>query len=425
MESAEPTGSDTAQQHAAEMAAGLGRIEALDLTNLDDTTETLVQDLETAYEELRVADEQVRVQRDQITQLLERQHLLRWQHERMTAMLPVPVLMSDTAGIIRSVNASAAALLQMGVARLVGKPLVALVSPEDRSDLRRLLGTLIRDGASFRRVVSLRGRNLHATSAEMFVSRLPGPSPEVTWMLLVGAATERPAASTGVAVPEALTWLALLPTKVSDRQEALTRAADICQQSLGPATSVSVSVGPPNAPTALAATSQVAQTFDGAQLAAGEGPCTTAFATGTTVESHDLRHDPRWPRLAECAPESLQGAIAVPLEVGEDLVGALTVYVSEPLWPPRLREDAELMASTVAAVLFELGLKQELEQLAADLGRALESRAVIDQAKGIVMADRHVDAESAFEHLVRLSSTRHVKLKEIAQEIVDGASRPP
>ena len=113
----------------------------------------------------------------------------------------------------------------------------------------------------------------------------------------------------------------------------------------------------------------------------------------------------------------------MPLEVGEDLVGALTVYVSEPLWPPRLREDAELMASTVAAVLFELGLKQELEQLASDLGRALESRAVIDQAKGIVMADRHVDAETAFEHLVRLSSTRHVKLKEIAQEIVDGASR--
>ena len=425
MESAEPTESASSEQRAAEMEAAQERIQALELTNLDAASETLVEELKAAYEELRVADELVRAQQDQITQLLEGQHLLRWQHERMTAVLPVPVLMTDSAGVIRSVNASAAALVQMRVARLVGKPLIALVAPEDRSDLQRLLSTLVRDGASFRRVVSLRGRNLHATSAEMFVSRLPGPSPEITWMLLVGAATERPGASTGVAVPEALNRLALLPTTLSDPQEALTRAAGICQESLGPVTSVSLSVGPPDAPTALASTSQVAQTFDGAQLAAGEGPCTTAFATGITVESHDLRHDPRWPRLAECAPDALQGAMSVPLEVGEDLVGALTVYVSEPLWPPRLREDAELMASTVAAVLFELGLKQELEQLASDLGRALESRAVIDQAKGMVMADRHVDAPTAFEHLVRLSSTRHVKLKEIAEEIVDGASRRP
>jgi AmiR/NasT family two-component response regulator len=53
--------------------------------------------------------------------------------------------------------------------------------------------------------------------------------------------------------------------------------------------------------------------------------------------------------------------------------------------------------------------------------RALESRATIDQAKGIVMADRRIDAKAAFDHLVRLSSTRHLKLREIAQEIVDRA----
>ncbi len=69
MESAEPTESASSEQRAAEMEAAQERIQALELTNLDDASETLVQELETAYEELRVADEEVRVQQDQITQL--------------------------------------------------------------------------------------------------------------------------------------------------------------------------------------------------------------------------------------------------------------------------------------------------------------------------------------------------------------------
>jgi AmiR/NasT family two-component response regulator len=81
------------------------------------------------------------------------------------------------------------------------------------------------------------------------------------------------------------------------------------------------------------------------------------------------------------------------------------------------------MATTLAAVLFELGLKKELLRLADELEHALESRATIDQAKGIVMADRRIDAEAAFEHLVRLSSTRHMKLREVAEEIVHRATQ--
>jgi AmiR/NasT family two-component response regulator len=62
------------------------------------------------------------------------------------------------------------------------------------------------------------------------------------------------------------------------------------------------------------------------------------------------------------------------------------------------------------------------QQLASNLSRALESRTVIEQAKGIVMAERRVDAQTAFEHLVDLSSTHHVKLRDIAHQIVEGVS---
>lgn len=423
MESDEPTREVGAQAYAHEVAAVQERIRALEVGSLDNATEALVQDLETAHEMLRVAHEELRVQQDLISQLSQDQLLLRWQQERMLAILPVPVLTTQPPGVIRSVNASAATLFQMRVAEMVGKPVLSMIAPEDRTDIRRLLGDLSRDGATFRRVVGVQGRDGELTKMELFASQLPGEPPEVTWMLLAGAPADRGPRS-AAAVPEALTQLALLPTTVSDVQEVLSRAAVLCQESLGPTTSVSLSVGPPHAPTSVATTSQAAQTVDGAQLTAGEGPSIAAFAEATIVESHDVRNDRRWRLLGEHAPATLQGAISVPLEVGDAVGGTLSVYVSEPSWPPRLREDSVLLASTLGAVLFELGLKQELERLATELGRALESRAVIDQAKGIVMADRQVDAQGAFEHLVRLSSTQHAKLRDIAQQIVDGVSDP-
>lgn len=419
----EPAEATPGGEDVARWATVRAKIQALESPPLDtDDAQALVQDLETAYEELRVADEEVRVQQDQITQLIEGQHVLRWQHERMMAVLPMPVIGTDAQGVIRSVNAAAATLVERRAGRLLGKPLLALVAPEDRSDLRRLLGRLVREGTGFRRVVTLLGAARRSISAEISVSRLPGPSPEITWMLLVGADTERSDSHRGRELPEALSRLALIPTQVSEEHEALARAAGVCRECLGTGVAVSLSKGPPDQPAVLSSTSQLAQMFDGAQMAAGEGPCVTAFEEKVLVESRDVQRDQRWPSLTEYAPGAVSGVVAAPLEVGEDVVGTLTVYVVEPTWPARLREDVEMLAATVAAVLFELGLKRELQDLATDLEQALTSRATIDQAKGIVMADRGVDAETAFEHLAQLSSTRHVKLRDLAQEIVDGAS---
>jgi hypothetical protein len=67
-------------------------------------------------------------------------------------------------------------------------------------------------------------------------------------------------------------------------------------------------------------------------------------------------------------------------------------------------------------------LQKHIEGLLDDTRRALSSRAVIDQAKGIVMADRHISADDAFQHLVELSSALHLKLRDLARMLVDEAS---
>jgi AmiR/NasT family two-component response regulator len=85
-------------------------------------------------------------------------------------------------------------------------------------------------------------------------------------------------------------------------------------------------------------------------------------------------------------------------------------------------QAAELVASTVGTVMQEVSMRSELETVVSQLQTALESRATIDQAKGIVMARYGCDADEAFRILARLSSNANVKLREIAQRLVEEAA---
>ena len=180
---------------------------------------------------------------------------------------------------------------------------------------------------------------------------------------------------------------------------------------------VSIATGSPLEPEVLGSSSELAQHVDGAQLAAGEGPSATAYETSTLVEAADMASDDRWPRLRERAPADL-GAVAVPLTYAGPPAGVLTVYCPPSFLDAGFVEPCELFAATVSAVVYELAAKAELASVAEGLERAMASRAVIEQAKGIIMAAKGCDADEAFAHLVELSSTQHVKLREIAHRIV-------
>jgi hypothetical protein len=219
---------------------------------------------------------------------------------------------------------------------------------------------------------------------------------------------------------QALTRLAMLTQQSLGRTEILHEAATLCADGLGRGAEVSVSVGSPLEPDETVSTSLEAQTWDGAQLRAGQGPSETAFRQGVTTSTPDVRSDERWPRLATATAEGTWAVLAAPLRSGEMVVGALTAYV--PTVTATLVDQLELFAVTLGGVLHELALQDDLRRLESDMQRALTSRAVIDQAKGIIMADRRIDAEQAWRHLVTLSSTHHVKVRDVAEEIVARAS---
>ncbi len=398
----------------AELQASLQKLQHDDASP---EAEELLDVLETAYEELRVAEEEVRAQQEHIAHLVEGQQLMRWQHERMLAILPVPVLTTDQYGTVRSVNAAGSWLAERRVARMVGKPIFALFATEDRNSFRAALARQTHDKATFRvnaAVVRPGGTDEAKVEAIASVSGVA----QVDWMLLSPATGLADAGPSGL--PDALVELAALPFVVDGVQDVLNRGAEIAQTALGRGVTVSVIVGDPRGPTAMTSTSPSAQAMDGAQVVAGEGPCVDSFDLKATVRTSDVRSDPRWTRLSQHVPLELRGVVSAPLEVGDELVGTLNVYEIAPM-EHDLSEPTELLAVTVAAVMRELQVKAELESVADDLRAALTSRATIDQAKGVIMAQLQCGPDEAFAHLVHLSSVRHIKLRDVARELVENA----
>ncbi|HEY3529716.1 MAG TPA: ANTAR domain-containing protein [Nocardioides sp.] len=385
--------------------------------------EILLQDLGTAVEELRVADEEVRSQQEEVARLLESEQLLRWRHERMLSALPVPVLTTDNSGQLRSINPAGAALVGVPIAHLLRKPLFALVDESDRAGLRTVLNDAVRRGVtSTRRVrLRLRGHTVDVTASVSPTSQVPG---EVTWLLLGQSLPNNPETIESHApLADALVKLFTLSATWSDPRDVLQHTAYVVSEALGGNVSVSVVLGPPSAPTGVASSSSEAQDLDGWQLASGTGPVHAAYDAGRTIVSADVHRDPRWkPPPVPAFAAGLVSAAALPLGHGDEVEGVLAVYLPNVLEAtPELVERAEILAASVSSVLQEMGLRNHLEALGDDMHSALASRSMIEQAKGIVMAAKHCTADEAFQHLVRLSNTSHLKLRDVASQVVQGA----
>ncbi|TDD65453.1 ANTAR domain-containing protein [Jiangella aurantiaca] len=208
-----------------------------------------------------------------------------------------------------------------------------------------------------------------------------------------------------------------------DLPDVLRSVAHICAAALGDEAAVSVTHGPPPEPGTVATSSKLAQTIDGAQALATEGPSQTAWAGLRTVASADLAADPRWPALRPLvAGLPLRAAVAAPLTAGAHPAGALNVYLAAESLGDDTVARIETLAAAVSAVLHELELRHELRTRVANLERALLTRPAIDMAKGIIMGLRRCGPDEAFQAMVRASKNGNVKVRDLAARIVADAA---
>jgi GAF domain-containing protein len=166
---------------------------------------------------------------------------------------------------------------------------------------------------------------------------------------------------------------------------------------------------------------------DRIQYDAADGPCVEAFHRGEVVYAPFLADDHRWPNFTPRAAERGLGSIlSMPLGVGGDTLGALNLYSrGRDSFAGSPQETAATFARYVAVVLANAISYDTTEVLNEQLREALKSRETIGQAKGILMAQESVGADEAFDMLVRLSQRSNVKLRDVAQQLVDSTQKKP
>jgi len=154
-----------------------------------------------------------------------------------------------------------------------------------------------------------------------------------------------------------------------------------------------------------------------------EGPCLDAYRTGVAVHSV-LKDDAqtRWPRFAPHAQEvGFESVSALPMRLRSEVIGALNLFSTSPA--PLDAEDQ--LAAQALADIATIGILQEraldsARVVTSQLEVALESRIVIEQAKGIVAERNHVSIDSAFTLLRGYARNNNLLLSQTAQEIIGG-----
>ena len=174
---------------------------------------------------------------------------------------------------------------------------------------------------------------------------------------------------------------------------------------------------------------QLALDLDERQYRQGDGPCLQAAKTGQPVEVSDTRTDGRWPGyLSVAADKGCLSSLSVPLPMDETLRGALNVYGRRAeAFDDDARDQGRRFAGYAAVAVANMQAYQDAVRHGEHLQTALQSRAVIDQAKGILMERYKLSADQAFQMMATLSMETNIKVREIAERVVqtgEVGSRP-
>jgi GAF domain-containing protein len=163
----------------------------------------------------------------------------------------------------------------------------------------------------------------------------------------------------------------------------------------------------------VATTSSVPERLDLLQRESGRGPCLTAARKQIVVRIHDVATDSRWDGFREAAVEcGVASMLCLPLHVDDKVLGTLSLYGTAT---GAFRDGAEPIARLLAALAaIALADARHAEQMQ----RALLSRDLIGQAKGILMREHGITADEAFDLLRQRSQNANTKLVDVADRVV-------
>lgn len=177
----------------------------------------------------------------------------------------------------------------------------------------------------------------------------------------------------------------------------------------------------------VAASSEQTRLLELFQLQNSEGPCLDAFHSGKTVACGDMRAaEERWPTFAVAARQAgYESVYGIPMRLREHIVGAVNLFGTEPgELLPESSELAQALVDMAAIGIVHQRTYRQAEQLTEQLQSALDSRVLIEQAKG-VLAERHdITVSDAYYLLQHHSRNNNIKLRTVARSVVQDGLDP-
>jgi GAF domain-containing protein len=219
------------------------------------------------------------------------------------------------------------------------------------------------------------------------------------------------------------TFVTLADTLVAgyDVVDLLHTLVEVCAELLDAAQAGIMLAAPDGQLAVVASTSEGGRLVEIMQLSSGNGPCIASFLSGDVVEVGDVDLEKeRWPEFAdEALSQGFHSVHAIPLTLRGDVIGTLNLF---RVGRGELSEIDAVAARGLAdvatiGILHERTLREN-QTAKEQLQHALDSRVVIEQAKGVIAQTHGVDMDSAFKSLRDYSRSNNLNLRDVAQQVV-------
>lgn len=209
-----------------------------------------------------------------------------------------------------------------------------------------------------------------------------------------------------------------------DGAEVMHQLTDQCVEVLGLAGAGVRLRGADGVLETVSASDGRASRMEAEQSALDDGPWAHAFRTARTIAVEDLAVDERWPALTGLADTvGYRGMASVPMPTFSTPLGVVNLYDSEPrAWSGEDLEVAALLANMTAGHVTVTRSLADSRTLNEQLQHALDSRVVVEQAKGMLAARHGVDVNQAFERLRSYARANRLRVHDVARDVVQGAT---
>jgi GAF domain-containing protein len=175
----------------------------------------------------------------------------------------------------------------------------------------------------------------------------------------------------------------------------------------------------------VTATDDIVLRVEEQQVETKQGPCHDAFEDGKPILIGDLEDEERWPDYRPFAlAQGCRAVAGIPMSAGEHRIGAVNLYHDAPReWPESDLEIARVLADMAAGYIINARTLSAQRELAGQLQHALDSRVIVEQAKGVLTERHRVDPAAAFQMIRQHARGHNARVHGVASSIVAGELR--